>query len=390
MNIENARKQCKAPLSLEAVAFTCLLLGACALPAQETGPLGGSTKEAGNCGESRAELYERASPAVVFISTQQINPYVLQDRVERSVGSGFIFDHKGLILTNYHVVGTAQAIQVTLDDGHIRHARVVGGDPILDLGVISISPGTEGTLPVLPFGNSSRVRVGDDVLAIGNPLGLDQTLTHGVVSALNRVLPETPLSLSRPMIQTDAPINPGNSGGPLLDACGRVIGINSEMMQGAQNIGFAIPIDLVKQALPSLLKIGHVARPWVGFHGQLVDPDLADILRIQLVPGLLVEVVEPGSPAEKAGIHGGELDVSIAGHDYLVGGDIVTHINGVKVDSADALVQATETLEAEKTIKLALFRDGRKRTVEYWMPERPLLPGDIPGESTSLPPPHAQ
>jgi serine protease Do len=385
--VEDTNRHGVTLLGLHALGVACLLVGACAAPAHGTRPADPSAAGASGappCEESRTQLYKRASPAVVYIHTQRINPYAFQDRVERSVGSGFIFDHKGLILTNFHVVGSAQAIQVTLDDGHIHRARMVGGDPIFDLAVISISPRADGTLPVLPLGDSSGLRVGDDVVAIGNPLGLEQTLTHGVVSALNRLLPESSLLLTPPMIQTDAPINPGSSGGPLLDACGRVIGINSEIIENAQNIGFAIPIDLVKQALPSLLRTGHVARPWVGFHGQLVDLDLGNLLRIPLVPGLLVEVVEPGSPAEAAGIRGGELDVSIAGDAYLLGGDIVTQINGVKVDSVDALARAMETLEVGKTITLSLFRDGRKRTVEYRMPERPLLPGDIRGDTSSL------
>src|SRR5262249_3892739 len=199
------------------------------------------------------ELFERASPSVVMITGQSINPYRLQDRVNRVLGSGFVIDSKGLVLTNSHVVYGLQSLVVTIDDGSIIPARIVGADPIFDVAVIDIGKPKAGTLPVARLGNSDRLRPGDEVVAIGNPLGLDQTITRGIVSGINRILPETPLSLAEPLIQTDTPINPGNSGGPLLNRCGEVIGINTATLPNPQNIGFAVAVTFVQSILPGCL-----------------------------------------------------------------------------------------------------------------------------------------
>lgn len=330
------------------------------------------------CRYSPAQIFERASPAVVFINTKSINPYQTEDRVQRDVGSGFIFDPKGLILTNAHVVYGSQSIVVTLDDGRSVHARIVGLDPIFDIAVLRLSDRAGQSHPALTFGDSDKLHVGDNVVAIGNPLGLDQTMTRGIVSALNRVLPETPMSLSRGMIQTDAAINPGNSGGPLLDECGRVVGMNSEILEDAQNIGFAIPVNLIRKSLPVLMEKGHLVRPWLGFYGQFVDHDLVDVLKIPLVPGLLVEAVEPDSPAEKADIQSGDFDITIDGKQYLIGGDIVTSINGLRIDSDDALATAMDALKVGDEVNLEIFRDGKTLALHYTLPERPMLPGDVP------------
>ena len=336
------------------------------------------------CTESIPDLYERVSPAVVFIATTSINPYQLSDRVSRTVGSGVILDRSGLILTNAHVVFERQSIVVILDDGTDLPAQLVGADPIFDLAVIRITP-PEKPLPVVSMGDSDRLRIGEEVLAIGNPLGLDQSLTRGIVSAINRILPVTPFSLQEPLIQTDAPINPGNSGGPLLNRCGEVIGITTAILPDAQNIGFAIPINLAKTALPSLLTQGRIIRPWVGFHGQLVSSTLRLLLRVPLVDGLLIEVVEPGSPAEKAGIRGGQMEIGIAGKSLLLGGDIITSVNGTSVTSSETLTQLMQGLEVGDTIHLRVFRDGDYRDVEYHLPERPILPTDLPGQRSIAP-----
>jgi serine protease Do len=330
-----------------------------------------------SCRTPIAQIYERTSEAVVLVSTRTINPYRLTDRVQRAIGSGFIFDREGLLLTNSHVVYGAQSITVTLDDGSTTKAELVGADPIFDLAVLRISKPAQGTLPVIKLGDSDLINVGDDVIAIGNPFGLDQTLTRGVVSALNRVLPESPLALPRAMIQTDTPINPGNSGGPLLNRCGDAIGINSEIIEEARGISFAIPINLVKAVLPMLIGKGHVVRPWLGFHGQLIDADLAEVLSIPVVPGMLVEVVEPDSPAAKAKIQGGDLDVSIAGKEFLVGGDIVTQINGIRIEKPDDLAKAMKSLTVGSRVALELYRNGKTVRVSYRLPERPILPGDV-------------
>jgi S1-C subfamily serine protease len=367
--------------------LSCLLLagtlGCCAaLPAGHAGesPTGAA------CTESISDIFDRVSPAVVFITATSINPFSLTDRVERIVGSGFLIDPSGLILTNSHVAFGRQSIRVTLDDGTTTSATLVGADPIFDLALLRIPPSSSGPFPTAAPGDSERVRVGEEVLAIGNPMGLDQTLTRGVVSAINRILPETPYSLMEPLIQTDASINPGSSGGPLLNRCGEVIGIATAIIPEAQGIGFAIPINLAKALLPSLQANGRVVRPWLGFHGQLVDEALRSLLRIPLVDGLLIEVVEPQSPAEQAGLHGGELEIVVAGRSILVGGDIITRLNGVKLDSPDRLAKAMRPLKVGSPIRLTVFRNGEYREVEYTLPERPILPGDFRGERSLLAP----
>jgi len=337
------------------------------------------------CTETLPDMYIRVSPAVVSVAAMSINPYRLSDRVHHVAGSGFIIDSTGLILTNAHVVYNRQSVRVTLDDDTEVAAEVVGADPIFDVAVLRIPTPSDGTLPTIALGDSDKVRVGEDVVAIGNPLGLDQTLTRGVVSAINRILSETPLSLLEPLIQTDTPINPGNSGGPLLNVCGEAIGITTSLIPDAQNISFAIPINLAKSILPSLLQKGRIARPWIGFHGQLVEEALKDLLRIPLVEGLLVEVVEPGSPAERAGLRGGQLEMAISGREFLFGGDIVTELNGTRLTSDGKLTEAMRALAVGDTLRLTVFRQGEYIQVEYVLPERPLLPGDLPGQSTLSP-----
>ena len=282
-----------------------------------------STKAA-SCHASLPDIFARVSPAVVSISATSINPYRLSERVSHISGSGVLIDASGLILTNSHVAFGRQSITVTLDDGTRLPATMVGADPIFDLAVLRIPKPASGTLPTARLGDSDRIRVGDDVFAIGNPLGLDQTLTRGIVSGMNRILPESPFSLQEPLIQTDAPINPGNSGGPLVNRCGEVIGINTAVIADAQNIGFAVPSNLAKATLASLVAHGRVIRPWVGFHGQIVGSDLRDLVKTPLVDGLLIEVIEPGSPAETAGLKGGQLELELDSRAYLLGGDIVT------------------------------------------------------------------
>lgn len=330
------------------------------------------------CRLSPAEIYKQKSDAVTSIGVTTITPYRLQNRVQRGVGSGFVFNRAGEVLTNSHVVFGAAFIQVTLDDGAVYPAKVVGIDPIFDIAILKILNADPNKLPYLPLGKSSKVSVGQEVVAIGNPLGLSQTLTTGVISALDRVLAETPLSLSRRLIQTDAALNPGNSGGPLLNLCGEVVGINTSIIQGAQNVGFAIPIDLVKETLPQLTKRGRIIRPWVGFHGQIITDEIALLVRVPLSPGLLVEVVEPGSPAEKKGIRGGALDLSIGGHEFILGGDIIKSVNSIALTDPVALGRAMRALAVGSKMRLRVLRDGKEFSVTYSLPERPLLPGDIP------------
>jgi S1-C subfamily serine protease len=335
-----------------------------------------ATAPASSCPASLPDLYDRIVPAVVSIGAASVNPYDVSEQISRVMGSGLIIDSSGLVLTNSHLVFGRQAITVTLTDGTVLPAKLVGADPVLDIAVVRIPPPANGTPSIPIFGDSDRVRVGEEVLAIGNPLGLTNTLTRGIVSAVNRTLPAAAFSLTEPLIQTDAPINPGNSGGPLIDRCGQVLGITTALLPGAQNIGFAIPINLAKVILQQLVTDGRVIRPWLGVQGQFVSQPLKELLRIPLVDGFLVEVVEPGSPAERTGLRGGELDLTIGGQPLLVGGDIITGISGTRIGSPAEIVQALRNLAVGATLQLTIARGSETLIVECVLSERPVVPGD--------------
>ena len=329
-----------------------------------------------DCTEPIPELFKKASPSVVLITTVAINPFKISNRVSTAIGSGFIISDEGLVLTNSHVVFGRQAIAVTLDDGRKAQAKLLGADPILDLAVLQI-PVPPGGHPKATLGDSDAVRIGEEVLAIGNPLGLEQTLTRGVVSGVNRILPESPMNLMLPLIQTDAPINPGNSGGPLVNRCGEVIGINTSILAEAQNISFAVPINVAKNIIPELVERGRVIRPWFGIGGKLIKKELIGIINVPMVDGFLVETIEPGSPAQQAGVNEGELPITIAGMEFLLGGDIITAINGQPLDDPDQFVKLVRSFKVGDKVGLTLYHENETRRIEFTLPERPILPGDI-------------
>jgi len=335
--------------------------------------------------EAVTAIYERVAPAVVLIHAISINPYRITERVEHSVGSGFIIDPAGLVVTNSHVAFGRQSLFVKLNDGADLPAQLVGADPIFDIAVLRIPKLEQNALAAVKLGDSNCVRVGEDVLALGSPLGLDQSLTRGIVSAINRVLPPISFTLREPLIQIDAPLNPGNSGGPLLNRRGEVVGVTTAMVPNAQNIGLAIPINLVKEALPSLVLQGRLIRPWLGFHGQFIDHNLQRMLRIPLEVGFLVEVVERGSPAEQVDLRGGNLELTIAGYEFLLGGDIITKLNGTPLTTPENIIAALAELRVGSTVNLTIFRGGKYVDVRYTLPERPLLPGDISDRTAVAP-----
>ena len=313
-----------------------------------------------------------------------MKPYAYGNSAERSSGSGVLIDPSGLIVTNSHVVFDQQILTVTLDDGTTLPAQLVGADPVFDIAVIRISKSSPGEkLPVAELGESAGIQVGEEVYALGNPFGLEQTLTRGIVSAVNRVLSGAAWNLKEPMIQTDAAINHGNSGGPIVDSCGKVVGIATAILPEAQNIGFAIPIDLVKKVIPDLIQKGHVVRPWLGVQGQLVSSQLKTLLKAPLVDGLLVELVEPGSPAAAQGVHGGDLDLIISGAPVLLGGDIITEIDGRPIGDTEKLNAAFETMKVGDTVELTLFHEEATRKARVTLSERPVLPRDLPDTDTA-------
>jgi len=205
-------------------------------------------------------------------------------------------------------------------------------------------------------------------------MGLEQTMTRGIVSGLNRVLPGL---AEQPMIQTDAPINPGNSGGPLLDRCGAVVGITTFISDEANSIGFALPINAAKAVLRDLRETGRVTRPWLGLQGREIDGSVTSILRMPLAPGYLIEVVYDGSPAERVGIRGGTLSVVVQGEEYLIGGDILTSIENTSIRTHQEYLAKVKTLRPGQRVRLTILRDGQRREVTLTVAERPRLPTDL-------------
>ncbi len=347
-----------------------------------TACLSNPARAAQECKEPIPSIFQKVSPTVVLISAVTIDPFKVSGRFSSMVGSGFIISSDGTILTNSHLVYGAQSITVSLS-GQTQTAALLGADPILDLAVLKIDA-PPGGLPVVKLGDSDTLRVGQEIIAIGNPLGLEQTLVHGLVSGINRILPVAPMSMMLPMIQADAAINPGHSGGPLLNRCGEVVGVTTSMMSGAENIGFAIPINLAKQVMDQLIREGRVIRPWLGVRGRLIRAKkLKAIFNLPLVDGFLVETVDPASPAEAAGIRGGDLPIVISGDEYLFGGDIITMGNGSALDEERRFDGFVRSLKVGDSVRLIIHREGREMEVTFSLPERPVLPGDIPQSELS-------
>ena len=328
------------------------------------------------CTEAVPEIFKKVSPSVVFISAISFDPFKTKDRLTTSVGSGFIISKEGVILTNSHLVFGHQTIDVILDNGFTTRAELVGVDPFLDLAVLRISVPVK-SLPVVILGDSDKVQTGEDVLAFGNPFGLEQTLTRGIISGVNRTLSASPMSPEVPLIQTDAAFNPGNSGGPLVNACGEVIGINTAMLGQGENINFALPINMAKKVLPQLLTKGRVIRPWLGVGGKFIQKELGQIINLPLVDGFMVETVEPESPAEQADLNEGDLPVTLAGTEYLFGGDIIVAINGRAFTGRDELADLVSSLRVGDKVGLTIYYGGKTREVEMQLTERPLLLGDF-------------
>ena len=324
-------------------------------------------------------VYRQASPGVVNVtSTTLAYDFFFNVIPQQGTGSGFFVDEKGHVLTNSHVVEDAQRLEVTLADGQKVRAKLVGRDPQNDLAVIRVTVPREKLHP-LRLGDSKQLQVGQMAIAIGNPFGLQRTVTRGVISSLGRDLrvdPSDPRSrLIRGIIQTDAAINPGNSGGPLLNSRGEVIGINTAIFSpsgGSVGIGFAVPINTPKRYLPQLIAKGRVAHPWLGITGQSIEEDLAAELRLPVKEGILVAQVFQGGPAERAGLKAGRRRVQAANRFVIVGGDVITAIDGVKLKSVDDL---TGYLDAQRevgdTVRLDIARDGRPLSLQVKLGELP-------------------
>lgn len=329
------------------------------------------------------EIYRHDGQGVAFIQADQpaqppspFDPFGQPRGGGTATGSGFVIDTGGHVLTNNHVVAGANRIQVKLGSSDTTYtARVVGTDPATDLALLKVNAPSSQLHP-LPLGHSSQLQVGDPVVAIGNPFGLDRTVTSGIVSALQRQI-QAPngFSISN-VIQTDAAINPGNSGGPLIDASGSVVGINSQIETGGSGngnvgIGFAIPIDTARAEISQLEASGKVQHAFLGISGASITPDLARAVNLPVSSGALVQDVVKGGPADKAGIQGGNTAATINGANFSLGGDIITKINGKRIASMDEVVNIVNAAKPGNTLDITVLRGGSAKTFTVTLGERP-------------------
>jgi S1-C subfamily serine protease len=319
-------------------------------------------------------VYEKVADGVVNVtSTAMQMDFFLNAYPTQGSGSGSIIDTKGQILTNHHVVANAQKLEVTLADGSKWPAKLIGSDPDSDLAVIKIDAPKE-KLKVIPMGDSKNLRIGQKVLAIGNPFGLQRTLTTGIISSLGRTIRSESGTLMEDIIQTDAAINPGNSGGPLLSSEGEIIGINSAIISpsgGSVGIGFAIPINTAKKVVPQLIAKGYVSYPWIGATIQSLIPEIAKYLKINVERGAMIAAVEKEGPADKAGLKGGNQRVQVGNMIVIVGGDIVVKADQHDVKTHDELIRYIREKKPGDTILLNVFRKGKFEEVKVTLGERP-------------------
>jgi S1-C subfamily serine protease len=314
------------------------------------------------------EIYRRSATGVVQITTSAGGQ-------RQGLGSGFVMDKSGHIVTNYHVVEDAGAIEVSFSNQDTLDAKLVGVDPSTDLAVLEVETGARALTP-LPIGNSERVQVGDPVVAIGNPFGLERTVTAGIVSALQRrVTAPNGFSIDH-VIQTDAPINSGNSGGPLFNARGEVIGVNSQIETGGQSggnvgIGFAVPSNTVKSVVAQILARGRVDHAYIGVGVRELEPEVARELGLPVDAGLLVERIYPGSPADAGDLRAGTSDVVVAGEGYRTGGDVIVAVDGRRVTTFDGLRDVIAEHKPGDVVKLKVYRGQSARTVTVKLGRQP-------------------
>ena len=328
------------------------------------------------------EVYRRAAPGVVQVtaSSSASEPDLPEpgQSEHEAQGSGFVIDMAGHIVTNYHVVEGARRVEVSFSNNDSVSAVVVGSDPSTDIAVLSVDLGSRALTP-LQLGNSDSVRVGDEVVAIGNPFGLARSVTAGIVSALQRPLQAPNGYTIDHVIQTDAALNHGNSGGPLLNAAGEVIGVNSHIQTGSGSagnvgIGFAVPINTVKSVASQLIHSGRVERAFIGVTVRPITAKLARLFRLSVDRGLLVERVQPGSGAAAVGLTAGSTEAVVAGESYTLGGDVITRVDGVATVSIEGLRTVLSHRKPGDRVALEAYRGARKLTLTLRLGQQPVAP----------------
>lgn len=319
------------------------------------------------------ELFEKSESGVVRIDVDKIN----SSRETGSLGSGFVFDDLGHIITNAHVVESASSVTITFLDGSQYNAQIIGSDKFTDIAVIKVEEKPRYLHP-LQMGDSSTLKVGEQVAAIGNPFGLSGSMTSGIVSQIGRLLPSQDTGFSIPnVIQTDAAINPGNSGGPLLNMAGKVMGINTAIQSGtgqSAGIGFAVPSNTILKVVPVLIEEGKYSHPWIGISGKDIDPELAKVRDLDQSKGFLIVTVVPGSPAEIAGLKGVSEIKIIGDKEYPADGDIIVSVDGKEVRKiSDILIHLQEEKSVGDEMILGILRDGEVMHIILALVERPDL-----------------
>ncbi len=319
---------------------------------------------------SLIEIFEKSEPGVVRVNVQRGE----SEDVTGGVGSGFVFDKKGHIITNAHVVKDANKVVVTFLDGRSYNADTIGADEYTDIAVIKVNADL-ALLHPLSIGDSSNLKVGEGIAAIGNPFGLSGSMTSGIISQLGRLLPTESQYRIPDVIQTDAAINPGNSGGPLLNMRGEIVGINTAIQSGTgefTGVGFSIPSQTVAKIVPILIEDGEYKHPWIGISGRDIDPDMANVLNVKDAVGFLVVTVVEDSPAFQAGLIGSEKTTEVDGVNYPIGGDIILAVDGQEVRKIDdILVHLQRAKSVGDEMVLEILRDGRTTNVTITLDARP-------------------
>jgi len=343
-------------------------------------PIATRTEPASNSGQTVGQVYQDDAQGVAFIEAQEkpsgpATPFGPPSGGGTATGSGILIDSDGHVLTNAHVVDGSSAITVKFGDGDPLPAKVLGVDDSTDIAVLSVDPGKVDAKP-LPLGDSSSVKVGDGAIAIGNPYGLDRTVTSGIISALQRQISAPNGFTISNVIQTDAAINPGNSGGPLIDSEGRVVGINSQIAtgtgsDGSVGIGFAVPINTAKSVAQQIIDGGSVQHAYLGIEGADLTPQLAKILNLDVDQGVVVEKVTPNGPAADAGLQAGSATVAIEGTQMKAGGDVITAIDGKQITGMDDLISAVNAKQPGDSITLTVLRDGSSHEITVKLGDRP-------------------
>lgn len=319
---------------------------------------------------SLIEIFEKSEPGVVRVNVQRTD----QSNGTSGLGSGFVFDKKGDIITNAHVVKNAKNIVVTFLDGRSYNADLIGSDEFTDIAVVKVNADLTRLHP-LSLGDSSSLKVGESIAAIGNPFGLSGSMTSGIVSQLGRLLPSGSGYSIPDVIQTDAAINPGNSGGPLLNMRGEIVGINTAIQSTTgefTGVGFAVPSQTIAKIVPSLIQDGIYHHPWIGITGRDIEPDLAKVLKLNDAVGFLIVSVIENSPAAKAGLHGSNETVQVDGLNYQIGGDIILSVDGKQVRKIDdILIHLQRAKSVGDEMVLEILRDGRTTNITINLEERP-------------------